>query len=67
MVDEVGDFCASDSIVNFLWVTHPLDKLLRGRSIAEQIGENLLRNLEKELALFVLRRLEERDGNCVGF
>src|SRR5208283_795911 len=22
-VDEVGDLCASDSIVNFHWVTHP--------------------------------------------
>jgi hypothetical protein len=37
MVDEVGDFGGSDAIVgrsdaivNFLWVTHPFDKLLPG-------------------------------------
>jgi hypothetical protein len=58
VVDEVGDFCAGDSIVDLFRVTHPFDKLLRRRSIAQQIREDLLRNLEKKLALFVLRGLE---------
>src|SRR5580658_468708 len=66
-VDEVGHLCASDSIVYLFWVAHPFDKLLRGRSIAQQISEDLLRNLEKELAFFVLRRLEQRHRDCVRF
>ena len=64
MVDEVGDFGGSDAIVNFLWVTHPFDKLSRGRSVVQPIREDLLRNLEEELAP-VLRGLEQRYGNCV--
>src|SRR5208282_3107970 len=28
VVDEVGNLCASDSIVDLFWITHPLDKLL---------------------------------------
>jgi hypothetical protein len=36
-----------------------LAELFRARSIAEQMGKDLLRNFHKELAFFILGGLEE--------
>src|SRR5579864_5972414 len=51
--------CSFQSSVDLLRVRHPLHQLLWRRAIGHQEGEDLLRGLNEELTLFVLRRLEE--------
>ena len=58
-------FC--DPLVDLLGVRHPLDQLLRRGSEGQQMGEDLLRRLGKELALLVAGGLVERGRNGLGF
>src|ERR1700685_2254388 len=54
--------CSFQPSVDLLRVRHPLHQLLWRRAIGHQEGEDLLRGLDEELTLLVLRRLEE--GPC---
>ena len=58
-VDIVRHLRSGNAPIDLGWVAHPLDEVFRARSIAEQMGKDLLRDFYKELAFFILGGLEE--------
>src|ERR1700730_9178414 len=59
--------CSFQPSVDLLRVRHPLHQLLCRGAIGHQECEDLLRGLDEELTLLVLRRLEERHRKSLRF
>src|SRR6202166_1940702 len=59
--------CSFQPTVDLLRVRHPLHQLLWRGAIGHQECEDLLRGLDEELTLLVLRRLEEGHGKSLRF
>jgi hypothetical protein len=45
-------------MIDFIRIAHPLDKFVRGRSVAEQMRKYLLRYLDEKFTLLILWRLK---------